>query len=254
MKFTILGCGSSVGVPWITGNWGNCNKKNKLNLRTRCSAFIKIGEFSILIDTSPDIRKQLLDNKIKNVDYVLYTHEHADQTSGIFELRPFYWKRRSLVNIYANKETLKILQDKYDYCFYGGKGYSPILKGHLVKKNFSLLKKNQKINIKSFYVDHGQIKSTAYIIEKLAYISDTNGISKKDLIKLKGLKYLVIDCLKFNPHQSHFNLFDSLEISKKINAKITVLTNLHSDLDFGYLKKVLPKNIIPAYDGLVLNL
>ena len=117
-----------------------------------------------------------------------------------------------------------------------------------------MLKKNQKINIKSFYVDHGQIKSTAYIIEKLAYISDTNGISKKDLIKLKGLKYLVIDCLKFNPHQSHFNLFDSLEISKKINAKITVLTNLHSDLDYGYLKKVLPKNIIPAYDGLVLNL
>ena len=254
MKFTILGCGSSVGVPWITGNWGNCNKKNKLNVRTRCSAFIEKDNFSILIDTSPDIRKQLLDNKIKNIDYVLYTHEHADQTSGIFELRPFYWKKGTRLNIYANKETLKVLQNKYDYCFYGGKGYVPILKGHLVKKNFSLFKNKKKIKIESFYVDHGAIRSTAYIIENLAYISDTNRILNKDLKKLKGLKYLVIDCLKFNSHQSHFNLSDSLKISKKINAKTTVLTNLHSDLDYNYLKKILPKNIIPAYDGLVLNL
>ena len=94
MKFIILGCGSSIGVPWITGNWGNCNKKNKLNNRTRCSAYLKKGDLSVLIDTSPDIKKQFLDNKINNIDYVLYTHEHADQTNGIFELRPFFWRNK----------------------------------------------------------------------------------------------------------------------------------------------------------------
>ena len=93
-ELIILGCGSSVGSPWITNYWGNCNKKNKFNLRMRCSALIKKNNLNILIDTSPDIKKQLLDNKIDNVDYVLYTHEHADQTNGIFELRPFFWKNK----------------------------------------------------------------------------------------------------------------------------------------------------------------
>ena len=106
----------------------------------------------------------------------------------------------------------------------------------------------------SFYVDHGQIKSTAYVIENLAYISDTNRIFLKDHNKLKGLKYLIIDCLKFNSHPSHFNFEQAIKISKKINAKKTILTNLHSDLDYNFLKKSLPKNIIPAYDGMILNL
>ncbi len=254
MKFIILGSGSSVGVPWITGNWGNCNKNNKYNIRTRCSAFLKKGNLSILIDTSPDIKKQILDNKIKDIDYVLYTHEHADQTSGIFELRPFFWKNRKEIKIFANKETLKNLQNKYDYCFFGGKGYQPILKANLVKRNFTLIKKNNKINVKSFYVKHGVIKSTAYVIGKLAYISDTDGIYTKDFEKLNGLKYLIVDCLKFNLHQSHFNLDQAIKISKKIKANKTIFTNLHSDLDYNYLRKYLPKNIIPAYDGLTLNL
>ncbi len=109
-KLVILGCGSSVGSPWITNYWGNCKKNNKLNVRTRCSAFIQKGNLSILIDTSPDIKKQILDNKIKNIDYVLYTHEHADQTSGIFELRPFFWKNKKKINVYANNKTLKVLK------------------------------------------------------------------------------------------------------------------------------------------------
>ena len=254
MKFVILGSGSSVGVPWITGNWGSCNKKNRLNQRTRCSAFFQKGKISVLIDTSPDVKKQILDNKIDNVDYVLFTHEHADQTSGIFELRPFFWKNKKQINIYANKETLTNLKNKYDYCFYGGKGYLPILKGNLVKKKFSLIKKKEKIIIKSFYVNHGEIKSTAYVIGKLAYISDTNGIFEKDLIKLKNLKYLIIDCLKFNKHQSHFNLEQAISFSKRIKAKKTIFTNLHSDLDYNFLKKSLPKNIVPAFDGMILNL
>ena len=104
MKFVILGCGSSIGVPWITGNWGNCNKKNKFNIRTRCSAYLKKGNLSVLIDTSPDIKKQFLDNKISNVDYVLYTHEHADQTSGIFELRPFFGETKKELTFTPTKK------------------------------------------------------------------------------------------------------------------------------------------------------
>ena len=105
-KLIILGCGSSLGSPWITNYWGNCDKKNPYNKRTRCSAYIQKGSLSVLIDSSPDIKKQLLDNKIKNIDYVLYTHEHADQTSGIFELRPFFWKNKKKINVFADRRTL----------------------------------------------------------------------------------------------------------------------------------------------------
>ena len=254
MKLTILGCGSSIGVPWITGNWGSFDKKNKFNFRTRCSAYIRKGNLSVLIDTSPDIKKQFLDNKIKNVDYVLYTHEHADQTSGIFELRPFFWKNKKKIDIYANKETLNNLKTKHDYCFYGGQGYVPILKGNLIKNNFSLSKNKSKINIKTFPISHGMINSTAYVFDKVAYLSDCNGINLVDFNKLKNLKYLIIDCLKISKHQSHFNLEEAINISYKVKPKKTILTNLHTDLDYAFLKKILPKNIVPAFDGMILNI
>ena len=252
-KFTILGCGSSLGSPWITNNWGKLNKKNKLNVRTRCSAHIKKGDLSILIDTSPDIKKQILDNKIKTIDSVLYTHEHADQTSGIFELRPFFWQNKKPINIYADKRCLKLIKDKYDYCFYGGGGYIPIIKGNLVKNNFTIRKKNTQIKFKSFLINHGHIKALAYVFEKIAYLSDCNGIDKRNFKDLRNLKYLIIDCLKINPHPSHFNLNQAIKISKMLNPKKTILTNLHTDLDYIFLKKNLPKNIIPAYDGITFN-
>ena len=253
-KITILGCGSSLGSPWITNYWGKLNKKNKLNFRTRCSAHIKKGDLSILIDTSPDIKKQLLDNKIKNIDYVLYTHEHADQTSGIFELRPFFWKNKKTINIYANKKCLKLIKEKYDYCFYGGKGYIPIIKSNLLKKRFVLKKKNNQIKFKSFLINHGLIKASAFVFDKVAYLSDCNGINKRDYKDLGNLKYLIIDCLKINPHPSHFNLDQAIKVSNLLKPKKTILTNLHTDLDYNFLKKNLPKHIKPAYDGLSINI
>ena len=253
IKFTILGCGSSLGSPWITNNWGKLNKKNKFNIRTRCSAHIKKGGLSILIDTSPDIKKQILDNKIKSIDSVLYTHEHADQTSGIFELRPFFWQNKKPINIYANKRCLKLIKNKYDYCFYGGGGYIPIIKGNVVKNNFILKKKNTQIKFKSFLIKHGYINASAYVFEKIAYLSDCNGIDKRNYKDLQNLKYLIIDCLKINAHPSHFNLNQAINISKMLNPKKTILTNLHTDLDYNFLKKNLPSNIIPAYDGITFN-
>ena len=252
-KIIILGCGSSLGSPWITNYWGECDKKNSLNIRTRCSAFIQKNNLSILIDTSPDIKKQILDNKIKEIDYVLYTHEHSDQTNGIFELKPFVWKKKERINIYADKSTLKSLIKKYDYCFFEKKGYGPILKGNLVKKRFILKKNKNKINFTSFPVNHGPIKSTAYVFDKIAYISDCNGIEKRDFKKLLNLQYLIIDCLRIKNHPTHFNLEQAIQLNNMINPKNTILTNLHTDLDYNFLKRNLPKNIIPAYDGMVLK-
>ena len=252
MKIIILGCGSSVGSPWITNNWGKCDKKNPKNIRTRCSALIKQNNLSVLIDTSPDIKKQILENKINDIDYVLYTHEHADQTNGIFELRPFFWKRNKKIDIYAEKKTLKLLKYRHDYCFYGKEGYTPILKGHIVKNKFTLTKNKNKIKFSSFDVSHGKIKSRAYVFNKTAYLSDCDGIYSKDIKKLLNLKYLIIDCLKINPHPSHFNLNQAIETSNILKPKKTILTNLHTDLDYNFLKNKLPKNIIPAYDGLSL--
>ena len=253
-ELIILGCGSSVGSPWITNYWGNCNKKNKFNLRMRCSALIKKNNLNILIDTSPDIKKQLLDNKIDNVDYVLYTHEHADQTNGIFELRPFFWKNKKKIDVYASRKALNEIKRKHDYCFFGGNGYLPIVKGNNIKKKIILKKKKDIIKITTFQVKHGPVECTAYVFDKTAYISDCNEIYLKDYNKLKGLKYLVIDCLKFNHHPSHFNLSNALTVSKIIKPKKTILTNLHTDLDYKYLKKNLPSNIVPAHDGMRLKI
>ena len=254
MELIILGCGSSLGSPWINNYWGNCDKKNKFNRRTRCSAFIKKGNLSILIDSSPDIKEQFIKNKINDLDCVLYTHEHSDQTSGIFELRPFFWKNKKKINIYADSRTLKALKKKYDFCFYGGQGYIPIMKPNLIKKKHKITKGKNNVTFDTFKVEHGQITSTAYIFNKTAYLSDCSNIKTSNLKKLKNLNYLIIDCLKFKRHPGHFNLETSLKISYNLKPKKTILTNLHTELDYNFLKTNLPNNIVPAYDGMRLKI
>ena len=143
-KFTILGCGSSLGSPWITNYRGKL-KNNPKNLRTRCCAHVQKGNLSVLIDTSPDIRNQFLKNKIKELDSIIYTHEHADQTSGIFEMRPFFWKNKMKIPIYASKRTIKQLKNKYSYCFKEQFGYKPIMKANIIKNKFFIKKNNYKI-------------------------------------------------------------------------------------------------------------
>ena len=248
-KFTILGCGSSLGSPWITNNWGAC-KKNKKNTRTRCAAHIQFKNLSVLIDTSPDIKNQFHNNNIKSVDAVIYTHEHADQASGIFELRPFYWKNKKKIPIYGSKRTIKELKDKYTYCFSPRHGYQPIMKAYVVKKKIVLKKKKTKLLINLFDVKHGMINATGYLFNKVAYISDCNHISNNSIQYLNNLNYLVIDCLRKKKHPSHLNFSQALKLIKKVKPKKAILTNLHVDLDYEILKKKLPSNIIPAYDGL----
>ena len=253
-KLIILGSGNSLGVPKIDGSWGKCNKRNKKNIRTRCAAIILKGNNSILIDTSPDIKNQLIANKIKNLSSVIYTHEHADQTSGLFELRPFFWKYKKKINIYGNLKTINHLKKRFDYCFKSFYGYPAIVKGNIIKKIFSLGKYNEKINFNTKQVTHGLIKTTAYFFENTAYISDCNDLSIVNMKIFQNLKHLVIDCLRIKKSPVHFNLDEALYVHSCLKPKKTILTNLNSDLSYDFLLKRLPKNVLPAYDGLKLNL
>ena len=256
MQFIILGCGSSMGVPRADGFFGKCDPKNKKNYRTRCSAIIKTKDENILIDTSPDLRKQLLDNNISKIDRVLYSHMHADQTHGINDLRVFFIKNKKPIPVYADKATSNYLMNSFSYCFstYNNE-YPAILKLNKIKKALFIKDKNKNISITPLKVKHGKVDSICYFIGKdLAYISDISEISKKDYNKFLNLKYLVIDCLWYRYHPSHLNLDKTLELIKIFKPKKSILTNLHNDLDYNELKKILPKNVVPAYDGMRIDL
>jgi len=252
-KLIILGCGSSIGVPRIDGYWGKC-KKTKKNIRSRCSALVVKGSNSILIDASPDIKKQFLTNKIKDISSILITHKHADQTAGLFELRPFFWKYGKKINLYTDITTTKFLKMSQNYLFNKTVDYPPIFKANIINSSFSLGKAKSKIIFKPITIRHGKISSLGYVFNKTAYISDCNDLSIVNLDVLKNLNYLIIDCLKFDKHPSHFNVSEALHVSNMLKPKKTILTNLHYDLDYNFLISKLPKNVLPAYDGLKINL
>jgi len=264
-KFIILGCGNSMGTPRIDGYWGNCNRKNKKNIRSRCSAIIIKGKNSILIDTSPDIKNQLVTNNIKTVSSVLYTHEHSDQTNGLFELRPFafvkkssikvnWWKNTKRINVYGNKKTINLLTKRFDYCFKKLSAYPPIVKGNIIKKKFYLGTPKERIYFDTIQAKHGNVKITGYIFNKTAYLSDCNDLSIIKRKELKNLNYLILDCLRDKNNFAHFGLKECLLVNKILKPKKMILTNLHHDLDYNDLKRRVPSNVIPAYDGLRLNL
>jgi phosphoribosyl 1,2-cyclic phosphate phosphodiesterase len=257
VKFIILGCGSSMGVPRADGYFGNCNLDNKKNFRTRCSALIKFDDKNFIIDTSPDLRSQLLKNKITSIDKVFYTHLHADQTHGINDLRPFFLMNKKKIPVFADKKTSKYLNSTFKYCFKSLHEYPSTLEINNLKKKYIFKNKNKdkNIHIESIPTKHGKIESICYLINrKLAYASDISLFYKKDFKRLTKLDYLIIDCLWYKKHSAHFNLDQVLELVKKLLPKKTILTNMHCDLDYDQLKEKLPKNIVPGYDGMTINL
>ena len=256
MKFVILGCGSSMGVPRSDGYFGKCDPKNKKNYRTRCSALIQTKSENILIDTSPDLRQQLIRNNVKSIDKVFYSHMHADQTHGINDLRVFYIQNKKTIPVYADGPTKNYLYNTFRYCFVtNSREYPATLKLNTIDKNLKISDGKKKLQIRSISVKHGNVKSICYIIDKkIAYISDISDISKKDFIYFRNLKYLIIDCLWLKYHPSHLNLESSIKFIRMFKPKKAILTNLHSDLDYKILKKTLPKNIEPAFDGLTIKL
>ena len=256
MKFIILGCGSSMGVPRPDGFFGNCDPHNKKNYRTRCSALLQTTDENVLIDTSPDLRYQLLKHNIKKIDKVYYSHMHGDQTHGINDLRSFFINRKKPINVYADKDTSKHLTHSFSYCFNNHSSeYPATLKMNNLNDNMYSIDKDRKIKIKYVEVEHGNVKSNCFIIDKkLAYISDVSKIFEKDYNYFKNLEYLIIDCLWYKYHPSHFNLEKSLEMINLFSPNNSILTNLHTDLDYNVLKKQLPKKILPAHDGLTIEL
>jgi phosphoribosyl 1,2-cyclic phosphate phosphodiesterase len=260
LKFIILGSGSSLGVPRIDGFFGACNPNIKRNYRSRCSALIKTKNMNIIIDTSPDIKMQLTKNNVTKIDAVLYSHFHADQTHGINDLRGFYLSNKLKIPLYADTFTKKYLASTFNYCFKQEnfkerKGYPPIMILKQLKKINYFYGDMSNIKIRSISVKHGNINCMSFIInDKLAYASDVSKIYMRDFKYFKNLEYLVVDCLRYESHPSHFNLDQVLKLVKILKPKKTILTNLGVDIDYKEIKKRIPKNIIPGYDGMTINL
>ena len=253
-----MGCGSSAGVPRIGGDWGECDPTNSKNRRQRCSVLLEkrseAGTTTVLIDTLPDMRQQMLSAEVKTLDGVWYTHEHADHTHGIDELRTFFLLQRKRIPIWADVPTATMLKSRFAYCFESpaGSDYPPIVKHHDMRPGIDVETQGAGGSISGlpFTVHHGNIDALGFRIGDLAYSPDVNGIPDESLPALAGLDIWVVDALRRTPHPTHFSLAETLVWIEKIKPKRAIITNLHIDLDYDTLCKELPDHVRPAYDGM----
>lgn len=265
---TILGCGSSGGVPRIgLSGWGNCDPENPRNRRRRCSVLVTErnssgGRTDILIDTSPDLREQLLSADIQNLDAVFYTHDHADHVHGIDDLRPLVQARKEKLPVYAEQETARGISTRFDYCFETpqGSNYPPILDLKLIEEGdvITISGAGGSVSMEPFYIIHGEIRAFGFRInDKALYIPDVSQIPDEAYGKLDQAKVLLIDALRDKPHPSHFSVGQALEVISKVRPQRAILTNLNQDLDYSELaarfSSVFPF-IEPAYDGMEIDL
>lgn len=262
MVFTILGCGSSPGVPRIGNDWGACDPENPRNERLRCSLMVErindSGETTrILIDTSPDLRAQMLREKVKRIDAVLFTHAHADHIHGIDDLRGFWISQRKLVDTYADHSTILRLRESFNYCYETppGSSYPPILKEHLIQPGETVVIDGPggAISALPYEQVHGDIISLGFRIGNVAYSSDVSALDDVAFDVLDGVETWIVDALRYTTHPSHFSVTEALEASRRVNPTRTILTHMHIDLDFEKLKSELPTGVEPAYDGLKIE-
>ena len=263
IKITILGCGSSGGVPRIGGDWGACDASNPKNRRRRCSLLIERYKSDnevtrVLIDTSPDMHAQLTDLSIKWLDGVLYTHEHADHTHGIDDLRALAINGKRRIDTYMNDATRNAIENKFSYCFRApaNSDYPPILTNHQITANEPVVIDGPggEITILPFDQLHGNIISLGFKIGNLAYSSDLHDLPEKSHAAVQELDVWIIDALRYRPHPTHFNVEDALNWISRMNPKHAVLTNMHVDIDYKSLSDELPSDIEPAYDGMTFDL
>jgi phosphoribosyl 1,2-cyclic phosphate phosphodiesterase len=262
LTFTILGCGSSGGVPRPALGWGACDPGNPKNRRRRTSLFVEQrnahGATRILIDTSPDLREQLLDAGVDGLDAVLITHEHADHTHGIDDLRSLAIHRRARVNVYLDAPTAEVVKARFGYCFATppGSEYPPIVTEHRIEpgRAIEIAGAGGTIAALPFVQEHGDITSLGFRFGRLAYSCDLKRLPPASAAALAGIEVWIVDALRYAPHPSHFSLDEALDWIGRIKPQRAILTNLHSDLDYAALRAKLPAHIEPAYDGMQIVL
>ncbi len=258
LRFTILGCGTSTGVPRIDGNWGKCDPSTPRNRRRRCALLVERlgteGRTTVVVDTGPDFREQMLDAGVKTVDAVFYSHDHADHTHGIDDLRIFSYGRRSRINLYFNQATGEVLQRRFDYCFglQPGNNYPPIVKGHVIEpgQEMTIGGAGGDITVAVFRQHHGDIDSLGFRFGSVAYSTDLGGLPPESLPLLQDLDVWIVDALRHVPHPSHFSIEQALEWAARLNVKHTICTHLSVDMDYETLRRELPEGAVPAYDGM----
>lgn len=259
LGFTILGCGSSGGVPRIGGHWGECNPDNPRNARRRCSMLISRstaeGTTRVLIDTSPDLRNQLLDAGVGELDAVVYTHAHADHMHGLDDLRQVVFNIGRRLPVWADGATQASLLGRFGYAFVQpeGSSYPPILDLHTIDGDVTIDGAGGAITLTPFEVRHGSIDALGFRVGDLAYLPDVSGIPDEAWPVLEGLDCFVIDALRRTPHPTHAHLDKALAWIEKTGATRGVLTNMHIDLDYDDVMGETPDNVVPAHDGLVIG-
>ena len=261
LRFTILGCGSSAGVPRLGFGWGACDPHNPRNRRRRCSLLVERrgenGVTRVLIDTSPDLREQLLDAGADHLDAVLFTHEHADHTHGIDDLRALAIHQRRRIDVHVDEPTSRALHRRFGYCFETppGSSYPPILREHRLEPGspLEIAGAGGLITALPFLQDHGDIPCLGFRFGPLAYSCDLNGLPPDSIAALAGVDIWIVDALRYTPHPSHWSLAETLEWIERIKPCRAILTNMHVDLDYETLRAKLPSSVEPAYDGLQVS-
>ena len=261
LTLTILGCGSSAGVPRPALGWGKCDPNNPKNRRRRCSLLAERtseqGLTRIVIDTSPDLREQLIDASVDHIDAVFFTHEHADQSHGIDDLRSVVLHQRRRIPVYLNASTAKDIVQRFSYCFVAppGSDYPPILSQHSIEAGESrgIDGNGGEVTLSAFNLQHGNIPALGYRIGDAAYTPDLSDIPRESWPALENLDLWIVDGLRYAPHPSHFSVNDALSWIDRFKPRRAVITNMHSDLDYEVLRQSLPENVVPAYDGMQLT-
>jgi phosphoribosyl 1,2-cyclic phosphate phosphodiesterase len=267
LEAVILGSGSSSGVPRLggsdgAGDWGACDSGNPRNRRRRCSLLVNrtgaAGKTSILVDTSPDLREQLLAAHVARLDAVLITHDHADQLHGIDDLRAIAYLMRRRLDVYGDEGTMERVRRRFGYCFETPEGseYPAIMNARAIAEPFqpmSIAGEGGAVPIDIFEQVHGRVHSLGFRFGPIAYSSDVNRLPEEAFSILKGVDIWIVDALRYTPHPTHANVATALEWIARVKPRRAVLTNLHIDLDYETLRRELPHGVEPAYDGMILR-